>query len=594
MASDRTEYPKLLAGLWRHLTSRRKKQLSLLLVLMIISTVFELVSVGTVLPFLMFLLNPEKAIADARWLSILPDDVQISIASLQLIFTSCFVAAVLVSGATRLAQILAHAKLSHAIGADISVEIYRRTLYQPYIVHTRRNTSEILSAIIEKSDTVVAHTIMPILTMMSGAFTLFSAFILVAYINILVAIAILVTYGLLYGGVILTTKNKILSHGKMIDVEQGKVIKILQEGLGGIRETILDSAQSQNASAYQKVVRPLRSALASIHIIGASPRILVDTLSIVALSVAAYAYAKGQTAAFQDMLPVIGMLVLGIQRLLPVIQQSYAALTLIQGSRSTLASINALLDQPLPELGRAVEMFPFEKAISIHGLSYRFSAEMPWVLKDVSIDIAKGERVGIIGKTGSGKSTLIDLIMGLLHDDGGAIRIDGRPLTQANSPGWHQCIAHVPQSIFLLDASIAENIAYGMAGTNVDMLRVEEAARLARLDDFVSTLPDGYATTVGDRGIRLSGGQRQRIGIARALYKRAALLILDEATSALDSNTEAEIMSFLDDSDKNLTVIIIAHRLTTLRGCDKIVELARGKVVRIGSYDQIIPGANKA
>ena len=218
-------------------------------------------------------------------------------------------------------------------------------------------------------------------------------------------------------------------------------------------------------------------------------------------------------------------------------------------------------------------------------------AGLPWVLRDVSLVIPKGSKVGFIGTTGGGKSTVLDIVMGLLAPTSGALKVDGQSVNEKNARGWQAHIAHVPQVIFLADASIAENIAFGVPIDRIDRARVRWAAKQAQIDDVILTWPDKYGTFVGERGIRLSGGQRQRIGIARALYKRADVIVFDEATSALDNETEKAVMQAIDGLSSDLTVLIIAHRLTTLKNCTQIVELADGCVKRVGSYQEIITNA---
>jgi ATP-binding cassette subfamily B protein len=225
------------------------------------------------------------------------------------------------------------------------------------------------------------------------------------------------------------------------------------------------------------------------------------------------------------------------------------------------------------------EPLRFEREIECRGLGFRHRPDRPWALQGLNLLIAKGSRVGFIGTTGSGKSTLLDLLMGLLPPTEGQLRVDGQPITAANAGRWQRRIAHVPQSIYLSDASIAQNIAFGVPQQQIDMARVRQAAEQAQMAQTVNGWPQGYDTLVGERGVRLSGGQRQRIGIARALYKQADVLVFDEATSALDSATESAVMAAIDALGRELTILIVAHRISTLSGCDEIVELKAGQRV---------------
>jgi ABC-type multidrug transport system fused ATPase/permease subunit len=289
-------------------------------------------------------------------------------------------------------------------------------------------------------------------------------------------------------------------------------------------------------------------------------------------------------------IPVLGALALGAQRLLPALQQAYGAYSTIKGSISSFKDVLNLLDQPLPEYADQPppKPIPFEKEIKLIDLNFCYTEDSPWVLKNINFSLDKGTRIGFIGVTGSGKSTLLDIIMGLLPATSGSIVVDGQFITNENRRGWQAHIAHVPQNIYLSDSTIEENIAFGISKEKIDHQRVEKAAKQAQIAELIEEWVDGYQTFVGERGIRLSGGQRQRIGIARALYKQVDVLIFDEATSALDNETEQVVMKAIGGLERDLTILIIAHRLTTLKGCDQIIKLDKNNIVHTGSYQEMI------
>jgi ATP-binding cassette subfamily B protein len=293
-------------------------------------------------------------------------------------------------------------------------------------------------------------------------------------------------------------------------------------------------------------------------------------------------------------IPVLGALALGAQRLLPALQQAYASFSAIIGVEASLKDVLALLDQPLPEYLN--QLFPapilFEKEIKLTNLSFSYTKDSPLVLENINLSILKGERIGFIGVTGSGKSTLIDIIMGLLSPTNGKLTIDQKILSRENQRSWQVRIAHVPQNIYLSDSTIEENIAFGIPVNEINHQRVKEAAKQAQIADMIDSSENGYQTLVGERGVRLSGGQRQRISIARALYKKADVLIFDEATSSLDTETEEVVMSAIDKLGENLTILIIAHRLTTLKGCDRIVKLDKDNKIHIGIYKDLVNISN--
>lgn len=248
------------------------------------------------------------------------------------------------------------------------------------------------------------------------------------------------------------------------------------------------------------------------------------------------------------------------------------------------------VEQPLTQdaLSPAPAPMAFRESIGLDRVWFRCGSRDPWVLAGLNLPILKGARIGIVGATGSGKSTLLDLLMLLLEPTQGRILVDGQPISGDRRRAWQRSIAHVPQAIFLADATVAENIAFGVPREQIDLDRVQEAARKAQISDFIESRAEGYDSFVGERGIRLSGGQRQRIAIARALYKQPAVLVLDEATSSLDDATEWAVMTMIESLDRDLTILIVAHRLTTLQRCDTIVEMDHGRVVAQGSYEQLL------
>jgi ATP-binding cassette subfamily B protein len=299
---------------------------------------------------------------------------------------------------------------------------------------------------------------------------------------------------------------------------------------------------------------------------------------------------SGVASGGTNAIPVLGALALGAQRLLPLLQQIYGAYVNIKGNQASTQDALDLLDQPMPvnayaHLGKPMA---FETAITLEDLGFRYGPQGPWVLRHLNLKVPKGSRVGFVGVTGSGKSTLLDIIMGLLTPTEGALLIDTIAVNQQNVRGWQAHISHVPQAIYLADTSIAENIAFGLPVELIDLQKVKRAAQQAQIAQTIQGWSAGYNTLVGERGVRLSGGQRQRIGIARALYKRANVIIFDEATSALDNETEASVMQAVETLGRDITILIIAHRLTTLKNCDQIFELANDAIKAVGAYQQMM------
>ena len=579
---------QLLSRLWRHISKRRRGQFGLLLVLMLLASFLEILSIGAVLPFLGVLVAPERIFQLPSALPVIQTLNLTEPKQLLLPLTVAFAAAALIAGAMRLLLLWTSTRLSYASGADLSISIYRRTLYQPYAVHCARNSSEVINAISSKTGAVI-YIITMVLTLISSAAMLVTILIALLAVNPLIALTAFGGFGLIYVAIIRLTRKQLAINSDRIARESTQVIKSLQEGLGGIRDVLIDGSQATYCEIYRNADLPLRSAEGSTSFIGASPRYAMEALGMMLIAALAYLLAQ-QNDGIANAIPVLGALALGAQRLLPVLQQSYGSWSAIQGGQASLRDALELLDQPMPDYASqpVVEPLPFNHSISLNQLGFRYSPQMPNVLTGVDLTIAKGSRVGFMGTTGSGKSTLLDIVMGLLQPTEGSLMVDNKEVTPANYRAWQVHIAHVPQAIFLSDGTIEENIAFGIPKDQIDVERVRLAAQQAQISKNIESWPRQYNTFVGERGIRLSGGQRQRIGIARALYKQADVIIFDEATSALDNETEIAVMQAIDSLSKDLTVLIIAHRLTTLKSCTQIVVLHEGSIERSGSYQDIV------
>ncbi len=575
--------------LWHHLSKRRIKQLTLLLLLMIIASILEVVSLGAVLPFLGVLTAPEQIFQHAYAQPLISILVLGEPSQIILPITILFIITVLLAGIVRLLLLYVVTRLSYAIGADLSINIYRRTLYQSYETHVARNSSEVINSIITKTNTVIGGVLNPILVLVSSTIILVGIIVALFFINISVALSASIGFGLLYWLVIHHTKTLLKDNSQIIADQSTKMLKSLQEGLGGVRDVLIDGTQNFYCQLYRNADLPLRRASGSNQFIGGSPRYTMEAIGMILIAGLAYMLTQ-QQGGMATAIPVLGALALGAQRLLPALQQAYSSYSSIKGSKSSFEDVLDLLDQSLPEYANQPKpkAIQFDKEIELTNLSFRYTQESPWVLKNINLSFKKGSHIGFIGSTGSGKSTLLDIIMGLLPATEGDLIIDQQPINDKNHRSWQAHIAHVPQNIYLSDSSVEENIAFGIPKDRIDHRQVKIAAQQAQIAHLIEQWKEGYQTFVGERGIRLSGGQRQRIGIARALYKKANVLIFDEATSSLDNETEREVMKAIKDLGKEITVLIIAHRLTTLKGCDKIVKLDKNYTIDVGSYEEMI------
>ncbi len=580
--------PDLLLRMWRHMRHRRHRQFTFLLGLMIVTAFAEMLTLGAILPFLGILTAPETVWSNdltqdfAGWLGITSAD------GLVLPLTIVFASAALTAGVARLFLLWASTRLAYGTGADLSIAVYRRTLYQPYPVHAARSSSEVISGMI-KVNHVVGAVLVGVPNLISSTVVLVAITTALMLIDPIVAITAAVGFGGSYVLIMLLSRRRLNRNSVRIAGEQTQVVKAQQEGLGGIRDVLLDGTQGIFSDMYGRSDGPMRRAQGDNVFVGQGPRFVLEAIGMILIAGLAYGLSRSE-GGVATALPVLGALALGAGRLLPVLQTIYGSWANLAGSRVSLLDTVELLDQPLPDAASEPDPDPldFREAISFEGVGFRYGPDSPWVLDGIDLEIPIGSRIGMVGSTGSGKSTALDLMMGLLDPTEGSVLIDGEPITGGKLRAWQRTLAHVPQSIFLADTSWTENIAFGVEPDRINHDRVRDVARQAQISEFIESGPEGYDAVIGERGIKLSGGQRQRIGIARALYKRATVLVFDEATSALDNTTEQSVMDSIDALDRDLTILIVAHRLTTVQRCDSIVELEEGRIVAQGTYDELL------
>jgi ABC-type multidrug transport system fused ATPase/permease subunit len=564
-----------IGELYRFAQSGSRIQIWLLALLTAAGAVSEVIAIGSVVPFLALLADTtfaQRVPLAGSFFSIIGASTRSSqlIAATILLCTAAVAAGLFRVALTRMTQ-----EFAFSFGHRIAVEIQRRTLLQPYSWHVGHNSSEQL-ATLEKVEIVTSAVVLPLVQAAAAATLIVVVAALLLQIAPLATVVAGIGLGLAYYGLALVGRRRLEANSRRLDHAFEQRIRIIQEGLGGIRDVILDGSQANVLEQFRQIDFDLARARANSSFIMAIPRYLIEPAGIIIIAGLAL-FLSGRAGGLVAALPVLGALALGAQRLLPLVQQLYNGWSNVAANRSVVDDVVRRLRMTIPRSAPAKAKLPFKRSIEFRCVGFTYAAANEPAVTALNFDVPHGSRVALVGRTGSGKSTTADLLMGLLEPGEGRIVIDGATLSDDNRQAWRANIAHVPQILFLADATIAQNIAMT---AQADMDRVRHAAELAQLEEFVTALPDGYETRVGERGARISGGQRQRLALARAIYKDTPLLVLDEATSALDDETEAAIARALDVLQRQgRTIVIIAHRSKLIATCDRIVRLEKGRIV---------------
>ncbi|WP_166403074.1 ABC transporter ATP-binding protein [Rhodobacter calidifons] len=561
---------------------------------MLLVAAAEIAGISAVLMLLNVLANPEslqsnRLLAELSRLSGLE-----SAFSLQIGLSVLVLCVVMAGLAVKALGTYATIRFSTMRGYTISSRLLAAYLSQPYPWFLRRNSAELEKNVLNEVDGLVNRVILPCLRLVSNGLLVLA---ILGFLLMVDPVVTLFSGGVLslgYGLIYLRFRGRLHRLGQiMMDAFENRFL-VAQEATGGIKDVKLMGLEATYVNSYSAAARTAAQSGATMGIMSELPRFLLEAITfgtMLALILLLLLKSEGNIV---EVVPTLGVIAFSTMRLLPSLQQIYHALVSVRGATAVLDAIVAdFTSTPALPLADALRTKPLrlERELELAKVSFAYAeAEKP-TLRGVDLVIPARTTVGIVGGTGAGKTTLVDLILGLLTPDEGEIRVDGVPITPENLRAWQGTLGYVPQAIFLTDETIASNIAFGVPKDEIDMAAVERAARIAALHDFVvSDLPHGYDTYVGERGVRLSGGQRQRIGIARALYRDPTLLIMDEATSALDNITERVVMEAVNRIRADRTIILIAHRLTTVKTCDTIFLMDRGRLLAQGSYDELLAG----
>ncbi len=566
---------------WKKVLLNYKLKISVSIVLIVFAAFAELLTLSAIVPFLSVISDPNIIFNDARFSWAINFLDASSAKDLILPGTVIFCVIAGLGTIVRLVSNYASMRVAFSISHLTSITIYRIVLERSYSDHISSNSNEVIATLSSKLERVVFSLVLQSFLLLTALIISLIILSLLIYINPLLTLMVALVCAIFYSIVILSINKILLSESEIIARANTKQVKTMRESLGGIRDVFINNAHDFYHSTFAASDYQLRRGQAINMFASMSPRYIIETLGIIIIVLTAYHLST--QASFIEAIPMLGLLAVSAQKLLPLFQQFYVAWTAIQGNFESLQDVTSLLNESSEASSQSQICKPivFHDSIELRDITFSHTGDNPALFQNLNLKINQGDRIGIIGKTGAGKSTFVDIVAGLLFPSRGGVFIDDIKLDQGNAHSWMRSVAYVPQHIFLSDESILENIVIGQSQDNIDLDLAFFSLKCACLEDFISSLPNGIYTKVGERGVKISGGQRQRIGIARAIYKKAKFIIFDEATSALDSSTEDEVMNSIYQMDNNITMLVIAHRTSTLKNCSKIIRIENSLIATI-------------
>lgn len=581
---------------WSLLDGSERRNAQIILGVIIVSALASAAMVGSVMPFLAVLADPSRiestpALAWAYealgFNSVYGFLVGLGLASFAVIALSSLIQIAKTWAVARFAMMRIHS-ISHRLLASY--------LAQPYAFFLNRHSGEMGPRVLTESGQVVQQFLRPAAEFIAASLTTIAILGLLLWVEPIVAALAFALLGSIYGLIYLVTRRILKSLGKIRVEANGERFRLANEALTGIKDIRLLGREFAYLDRYGEPSTRMAQTQVKIDVFSQVPQFALQAVALGGVIVLCLVLIDpagiASGGSLGGLLPILGVFAFAGQRLMPELSKLYQSLAQIQAGSAAVDVVyeDLVLGKNARQLSRVpVKALGLERELHLDDLSYSYPNADQAGVRNITLEIRAGEKIGIVGSTGAGKTTLADIILGLLEPDRGSLVVDGTVITQDNTRAWMQSVGYVPQDIFLTDAPVAENIALGVPPEQIDDGRVREAARIARIDQFVmEDLAEGYQTHIGERGVRLSGGQRQRIGIARALYNDADLIVFDEATSALDNLTEQEVMDAIDALPGDKTVLMIAHRLSTVKRCDRIIVLDKGRLVGSDTWDALM------
>ena len=586
---------RMLLGL---LGARERRKFTWLVLIMLLVGIFETAGVASILPFMAVLAEPAR-IQTSSQLSAIYEALNFTSTQGFLIFLGLGTFVMTMLGIImHLVSLYTITRFNHECSYMLSCQLLRGYLNQPYAWFLNRHSADLGKAVLSEVDQVVAQSLVPGMGLLSNlVIALFiSTFLIVLQPVVAVGTALVLMAS--YGVIFMTARKHMTRFGELRFAANAERYKIAQEATAGIKDVKLLGLEDRYVRRFQIPARRLARVASARAVIATAPRYLLQGVAFGGMLLIILGMLILQSASLGTILPLLAVYAFAGLRLLPAMQLVYQEVTAMRFNQPALIALSKDITEIRAREATVVEPdatpMRLHERLELIDVHFAYPLAERKALQGLTLSIPARTTVGIVGGTGAGKTTAVDLMLGLLTVQEGTLAVDGVPITPRNMRAWQNNIGYVPQVIFLTDDSVAANIAFGIPPEQVDRAAVERAARTAELHDFVTEeLPQGYDTLVGERGIRLSGGQRQRIGIARALYHDPDVLIMDEATSALDNLTEKAVMDAVHNLGHAKTIVLIAHRLTTVQTCDTIFMLEHGRLIAQGSYDELLDSSRK-
>ena len=581
-----------MPSLFRQLNSlfnrRERGQLTILAIALVVRAGVEMVGVGSIAPFMSVVADPSVMQSNA-WLRGAYE--MFGFTSSTAFLTALGVAVIVVLAVANTFSALAlwgMLRFSYGMHHRLSNRLLRGYLAQPYSFFVERNSASFSKTILTEVMQVIQGVMTPVLNITARSLVVVALVGLLIVLDPMLAVVIVIVLSGAYGGLYVLVRVKQRRLGRERVAANQERFKVTGEAFGGIKDVKVLGREDAFAARFAPASWTFSKATASNAVIAQLPRYLFETIAFSGIVMIVLYYLQAGEGLAQ-ILPTISLYAFAGYRLMPELQQLFGGVAAIRFNRAALDDLTDDLNRfvPVAETGKA-EAVPFREAIHFEGVTFRYPGTDQPALGGITLTIPRNQTIGLVGASGSGKTTLVDLLLGLYTPESGRLFVDDTPLTPTMLGAWRRQVGYVPQHIFLCDDTIANNIAFGVPEADVDQASVERAARVAHLHEFIGTLPEGYRTVVGERGVRLSGGQRQRIGIARALYHDPEVLVMDEATSALDGATEGAVMEAIQELSGRKTLVLIAHRLSTVKDADCIYLLGQGKVIDQGKFETLM------